>query len=259
MPGVNYELQDEVAILTLDEPEVRNAVSSAIADGLGKGLDRASAEAGAVVLTGNGPAFSAGANLASGIATRPADERDMGETLERYYHPLIRRIRDLPIPLVTAVNGPAVGLGCAFALMGDLVVMSEQAYLLFGFSRVGLIPDGGATYLLARTVGRVRAMELLLLDDRISPETALAWGLINRVASAEELRAVAIALAARSAKGAAGSTAVTRRMVWTALDAPHEEILRLERQEQRNAGDRADFEEGLRAFRERRPPAFRRE
>jgi 2-(1,2-epoxy-1,2-dihydrophenyl)acetyl-CoA isomerase len=258
MPGVRYELNDDVAILTLDEVEVRNAVSSAIAEGLRDGLERAATEAGAVVLTGNGPAFCAGANLASGIATKPAAERDMGETLECYYHPLIRSIRDLPIPLITAVNGPAVGLGCAFALMGDLVVMSEQAYLLFGFSRVGLIPDGGATYLLARTIGRVRAMEVLLLDDRISAENALAGGLINRIASAEELRSLATTLAARLAKGAAGSTSVTRRMVWMALDATHEEILRVEREEQRLAGSRPDFEEGLRAFRERRAPAFRR-
>lgn len=258
MPGVKYELQDDIAILTLDEPEVRNAVSGAIADGLRDGLERAASQAGAILLTGNGPAFCAGANLATGIATKPAAERDMGETLECYYHPLIRRIRDLPIPLITAVNGPAVGLGCAFALMGDLVVMSEQAYLLFGFSRVGLIPDGGATYLLARTVGRVRAMEILLTDERISAEAALAWGLINRVAPADELHAVATALAIRSAKGAAQSTGVTRRMVWAALDAPHEDILRIEREEQRNAGNRPDFEEGLSAFRERRAPQFRR-
>jgi 2-(1,2-epoxy-1,2-dihydrophenyl)acetyl-CoA isomerase len=256
MPGVRYELKDDVAILTLDEPEVRNAVSSAIADGLRAGLDRAAAEAGAVVLTGNGPAFCAGANLASGIATKPAAVRDMGETLERYYHPLIRLIRDLPIPLVTAVNGPAVGLGCSFALVGDLVVMSERAYFLFGFSRVGLIPDGGATHMLTRTLGRARTMEILLLDERISAADAIAWGLVNRVAAEGELMSTATDIAARLASGAAGSTAVTRRMVWMALDEPHDRILEVEREEQRAAGNRPEFDEGMRAFRERRAPDF---
>jgi 2-(1,2-epoxy-1,2-dihydrophenyl)acetyl-CoA isomerase len=256
MPGVSYDLKDGVATLALDQPEVRNAVSAAIAEGLHAGLDRAVAEAGAVILTGNGPAFCAGANLATGIATAPAGERDMGSTLERYYHPLIRRIRDLPIPLVTAVNGPAVGLGCSFALIGDLVVMSERAYFLFGFSRVGLIPDGGATHTLTRALGRARTMEILLLDERISAADALAWGLVNRVTAEGELLPTAMEIATRLAKGAAGSTAVTRRMVWMALDAPHERILEVEREEQRAAGNRPEFEEGMRAFRERRAPDF---
>jgi 2-(1,2-epoxy-1,2-dihydrophenyl)acetyl-CoA isomerase len=258
MPGVRYALRDDVATLTLDEPAVRNAVSAAIADGLHEGLDRAIAEAGAVILTGNGPAFCAGANLATGIATKAAAERDMGETLERYYHPLIRRIRDLPIPLLTAVNGPAVGLGCSFALIGDLVLMSEGAYFLFGFSRVGLIPDGGSTHMLVRTVGRVRAMEILLLDERIAAADALAWGMVNRVTTEAELLPSATAIAARLAKAAAGSTSVTRRMVWRAIDEPHERILDVEREEQRRAGNRPDFDEGLRAFRERRAPDFKR-
>ena len=256
MPGVRYDLKDGVATLALDEPEVRNAVSAAIADGLHEGLDRAVAEAGAVILTGNGPAFCAGANLASGIATKPAAERDMGETLERYYHPLIRRIRDLPIPFLTAVNGPAVGLGCSFALIGDLVIMSERAYFLFGFNRVGLIPDGGATHMLTRTLGRARTMEILLLGERISAADALAWGLVNRVTAEGDLLSTATDIAARLAKGAAGSTSVTRRMVWMALDESHERILEVEREEQRSAGNRADFDEGMRAFRERRAPDF---
>jgi 2-(1,2-epoxy-1,2-dihydrophenyl)acetyl-CoA isomerase len=258
MAGVTYDLRDGVATLTLDEPEVRNAVSAAIGDGLLDGLGRAAAEAGAVILTGSGSAFCAGANLASGIATKPTAVRDMGETLERYYHPLIRSIRDLPIPILTAVNGPAVGLGCAFALMGDLVIMSERAYFLFGFSRVGLIPDGGATHMLARTIGRVRTMEILLLDQRISAADALAWGIVNRVVAEGDHLPVATALASQLAKGAAQSTSVTRRMVWMAIDETHERILQVEREEQRLAGNRPEFEEGLRAFRERRPPDFGR-
>lgn len=256
MAGVKYALTDDVAMLTLDEPEVRNAVSAAIGDGLHAGLDRAVAEAGAVILTASGSAFCSGANLTSGIASRPVEERDMGETLEGLYHPLIRRIRDLPIPFVTAINGPAVGLGCALALMGDLVVASEKAFFLFGFGKVGLIPDGGTAYLLARGAGRVRAMEILLLDERVSAADAQAWGLVNRVAAEGDLLPVASGLAVRLAKGSPQSIAATRRMIWTAMDEPHESILKIEREEQRLAGKRSDFEEGLSAFRERRAPIF---
>ena len=256
MAGVRYELNGRVATLTLDDPAVRNAVSLAIAEELGAGLDRAIAEAGAVILTAAGSAFCSGANLVSGIASQPAAERDMGATLESLYHPLIRRIRDLPIPLLTAVNGPAVGLGCALALMGDLVVLSDRAYFLFGFSRVALIPDGGAAYLLARGVGRVRAMEILLLDERVGAADALAWGLANRVVADADLLAVANELAGRIAKGSGPSIGVTRRMIWSAMDEPHHSILTTEREEQRLAGRRPDFDEGLKAFRERRTPNF---
>lgn len=256
MAGVRYELNGAVATLTLDDPGVRNAVSLALAEELHAGLDRAVAEARAVVLTAAGSAFCSGANLVSGIAGRPAEERDMGSTLESLYHPLLRRIRDLPIPLLTAVNGPAVGLGCALALMGDLVVMSERAYFLFSFSRVALIPDGGAAYLLARGVGRVRAMEIFLLDERVVAADALSWGLVNRVVADADLLPVATALAERIAKGSGPSIGVTRRMVWSAMDEPHHRVLTIEREEQRLAGLRPDFDEGLKAFRERRPPEF---
>jgi 2-(1,2-epoxy-1,2-dihydrophenyl)acetyl-CoA isomerase len=256
-PLVKYELTDAVAILRLNDPSTLNAFSDELADALAAAFERAEAEARAIVLTGEGRAFSSGANLASGPASKPAAERDGGERLERRVNPLMLRLRGLGIPLVTAVNGPAAGVGCSFALAGDLIVAAESAYFLQAFSRIGLVPDGGSAYLLASSAGRVRAMEAMLLAERIGAKQALEWGLINRIAPDGQAVSSAFELAARLASGPTRALGLIRRLAWSALDEGFPEQLALEREAQRLAAQSPDFDEGVAAFREKRIPDFK--
>jgi 2-(1,2-epoxy-1,2-dihydrophenyl)acetyl-CoA isomerase len=256
-PLVKYELTGGVAILRLNDPKTLNAFSEELADELAAALEQAEREARAMVLTGEGCAFSSGVNLISGAASRPAAERDAGERLERQFNPLMMRLRDLAIPFVTAVNGPAAGVGCSFALAGDLVVAAESAYFLQAFSRIGLVPDGGSAYLLAASAGRVRAMEAMLLAEAISAKQALEWGLINRIAPDSRAVSAALELGARLASGPTEALGLIRRLAWSALDERFGDQLALERRAQCLAGKNPDFDEGVAAFREKRAAAFK--
>ena len=178
---ITLDIADGVALLTLNDPGVFNAMGEAMLDEIGDALDRVEApESGvrALVITGAGKAFCAGANLqerGSGKA------RAVGMVLESHYHPLLRRLRHLRCPIVTAINGAAAGGGMSWALMGDIVLAARSAYFLQAFRRIGLAPDVGSTWLLPRRIGIARAMELSLMGEKLSAEKALEWGLINRL------------------------------------------------------------------------------
>ena len=144
-------------------------------------------------------------------------------------------LRDFPLPIVTAVNGPAAGIGCSIALMGDIVVAGESAYFLQAFRRIGLVPDGGSTYLLPRLIGKARAMEMMLLGDKIPAATALQWGLVNRCVPDAELIPTAHALAVQLAQGPAALGTI-RRLVWDSLDNDWTGQLHAERKAQKVAG-----------------------
>ncbi len=254
---LNYHLAGDVAILTLDDPASLNAVSPPLADDIGRALARASGEARAVILTGAGRAFCSGANLSlKAMSEDSGFDADAGSALERHYNPLVSQMRDLPIPLVTAVNGAAAGIGCSFALMGDLVIASDNAYFLQAFRRIALVPDGGATWLLTRAIGRARAMEMMLLGERIPATKALEWGLVNRVVPADGLMAEAMNLAENLAAGPTKTLALIRKAAWAGLDQDWASQLGLERDFQREAGRSADCAEGLSAFFQKRPPQF---
>ncbi len=253
------DIQGSVAIVTLNHPEVMNAVSPEMLGGLMKALDEVENPKRGVrclVMTGEGRGFCAGANL-----QRPAGDSsgssDAGLVLETLYHPFLRRIRNLPIPFVTAVNGAAAGVGMSFALMGDLVLCARSAYFLQAFRRIGLVPDGGSTWILPRLIGKVRAMELSLLGEKLPAETAHQWGLVNRVYDDGELIDKAKTLATDLANGPTKALGLIRRLYWESLDNSYEEQLNLERQSQRIAGSSEDFREGVRAFLEKRPAKFK--
>jgi 2-(1,2-epoxy-1,2-dihydrophenyl)acetyl-CoA isomerase len=255
---VGFAPRGKVAVVSLDHPEVMNALSPRMADGLMAALGFASDPVNgfrAILLTGEGRAFCAGANLAE-ISLDPDSERDAGAHLESHYHPLLKRIRDLDLPFVTAVNGAAAGIGMSLALAGDLILAARSAYFLQAFARIGLVPDGGSTWLLPRLVGLARARELSLLAERLPVETALAWGLINRVCEDEKLLEEAMALAGRLAEGPTMALAVTRRLYWASPQNSFDQQLDLERQEQRRAGLTEDFVEGITAFLQKRPARF---
>jgi 2-(1,2-epoxy-1,2-dihydrophenyl)acetyl-CoA isomerase len=207
-----------------------------------------------LVLTGTGRAFSTGANLQgrgkNGIVS------GAGQTLETVFHPFIRRLRDLPCPIVTAVNGPAAGAGMSVALMGDLVFCARSAYFLQAFRRIGLVPDCGSTWLLPRLIGRARAIELSLLGERLPAETALAWGLVNRVFDDAALIDETMRVAADLANGPTMALGLIRRLYWESPDNSYEQQLDLECRLQRQAGSTEDFREGVTAFLEKRPAKF---
>jgi 2-(1,2-epoxy-1,2-dihydrophenyl)acetyl-CoA isomerase len=249
-------VQGKVAILTLNHPETVNAASLTMMRGCLCAMDFIEADSSlrALVLTGEGRGFCSGANLAE----PPPEGADAGETLERTYHPFLRRLRDTRLPIVTALNGPAAGVGMSLALMGDLVVAARSAFFALGFTRLGLVPDGGATWLLPRLVGLSRARELAFLGERLPAEKAQAWGLIHKVVDGDTMMSEALALADRLSHGPA-ALALARKLFWESSHHSFEEQLRCEQAAQSAAGATADFREGLAAFFEKRDPQFRGE
>lgn len=250
--------EGDVAVLALSDPGTLNAISAEMGEELSAALDEASKTARCLVLTGDGRSFCSGANL-TGASMPLADDGliDAGLLLEKPFNPLVTQLRNLPIPFITAVNGAAAGIGCSLALLGDLIVAGESAYFLQAFRRIGLVPDGGATYLLPRMLTRAQAMELMLLGEKLPAAKALQWGLINRCVADTDLMASAIALAADLARGPTKALAMTRALAWGALDADWETQLRAERTAQRDAGRTGDFAEGVAAFVQKRPAQFK--
>ena len=260
---IRVSTQDGVATVTLADPSTLNAASLEIARELIHAFSSIAAgkiEVRAVILTGEGRGFCSGANLSGGgAAGRELDvdgKPDAGSALENTYNPLMTLLKDFPLPIVTAVNGPAAGVGCSIALMGDIIVAGESAYFLQAFRRIGLVPDGGSTYLLPRLVGKARAMEMMLLGDKIPAATALQWGLINRCVPDGELMAAATAIARELANGPA-ALSIIRKLVWDSLDADWVGQLHAERHAQKAAGKTDDFVEGVSAFLQKRPAAFK--
>jgi len=258
MAKAKYELENGVALITLSDPATLNAISVEMTAELDVFFDRAASEARCIVLTGEGRGFSSGANLASGAPPMDADgQPDLGGRLEQTFNPFVTKLRDLPIPYVTAVNGAAAGIGCSFALLGDLIVAGESAYFLQAFRRIGLVPDGSATYHLPRMIGRVRAMEMMLLGEKIHAKQAHDWGLVNRCVPDAELLPTAKALALELASGPTKTLGMIRRLAWSSLDNSWDEQLGAERQSQKIAGRTEDFREGVQAFFQKRPANFK--
>lgn len=257
---ISLSFDGPVATLAFNDPAAMNAVSIAMLRELREALVQVEAPdhgARCLLLTGTGRGFCAGANLADpegGMAR--SGPIDAGAILEEWYHPLLLRLRDLKMPIVTAVNGAAAGVGMSFALMGDMILAARSAFFLQAFRRIGLVPDGGSTYLLPRLVGRARAMELSLMGDKLPAETALEWGLINRVHDDAELMDKARALALDLANGPTVALSLIRKAYWTSGSATYAEQLHLERALQREAGQSADFREGVTAFLQKRPAQF---
>jgi 2-(1,2-epoxy-1,2-dihydrophenyl)acetyl-CoA isomerase len=251
------DIEGRIAILKLNHPEVMNAVSPEMVGGLMKALDeieRRRDEVRCVIITGEGRGFCAGANLQPASS---GERVDAGMLLETVFHPFLRRLRELAVPLITSVNGVAAGIGMSFALMGDLVLCARSAYFLQAFRRIGLVPDGGSTWILPRLIGKARSTELSLLGERLPADKALEWGLVNRVFADDELLEKAREMARELADGPTIALGLIRRLYWESLDNTYEEQLNLERQMQRKAGSTNDFKEGVQAFRQKRPANFK--
>jgi 2-(1,2-epoxy-1,2-dihydrophenyl)acetyl-CoA isomerase len=248
---------DGVAWLVLNRPDALNAWTRQLGEELAQALDDVAADPAvrAIVLTGAGRAFSSGADLRAGVAG--ADGKpDVRSPLREVYHPLIMRVRTVPKPVIAAVNGPAVGIGCSLALAADLIVASRSAYFLMAFVNIGLGLDGGASQTLVERVGHARAFEIAYLGERIGAEAALEWGLVNRVADDAELEAKVSALAGRLAAGPPGSYAAIKRTINARAYAGFEGLLDLEADVQQERAASRDFAEGVLAFLQKRPAEF---
>ena len=243
-----------VATVTLARPETLNALSARTVDELRVAVEEVGRSgARCLLITGEGRGFSSGADLAGGGGL----PEDAGEALEKHFNPLIEAIFALRIPVVAAVNGPAAGAGCSLALSADIVIAARSAYFLQAFVNVGLIPDAGATWLLPRLAGRARAMEMMMLGERIPAEQAQEWGLISRVVDDEHLASEAVALATRLAQGPTVALGLIRRLAREAEQLPLSEALAAERAAQREAGRTEDLKAAVMAFLEKRQPQFR--
>jgi 2-(1,2-epoxy-1,2-dihydrophenyl)acetyl-CoA isomerase len=256
---ISLEFENGVARLTLNHPEALNAISLQMLRELHDALPRIADPANGarcLLFTGAGRGFCAGANLTDSEASLAAGERDPGTVLEQHYHPLLLQLRDLPMPVVTAVNGVAAGAGMSFALMGDMVIAARSAYFLQAFRRIGLVPDAGSTWTLPRLVGWGRAMELAMMGEKLPAETALEWGLINRVHDDEALPEEAAKLAGELASGPTKALTLIRKAMWRTWENTFEQQLHLERVFQREAGQTEDFIEGVTAFVQKRPAKF---
>lgn len=247
-----------VAILKLDHQEVMNAVSVDMLGGLGEALDAINDkkdEVRCIVVTGAGRAFCTGANL-QGRSSQGPGKANAGTALETAFHPILRRLRKLHCPIITAVNGPAAGAGMSFALMGDIILCARSSYFLQAFRRIGLVPDCGSTWLLPRLIGKARSVELSLLGERLPAEKALEWGLVNRVYDDGVLMEEAMKLAHELATGPTVSLSLIRKLYWDSTENSFEEQLNLECESQRIAGATEDFKEGVAAFLQKRPAKF---
>lgn len=256
MAQVEFELRDKVAVIRLNDPATLNALTVPVVEAVHAAFRRATVEARAVLVCGAGRGFCSGWNLATTSPDDTGGPFDAGLVLETKVNPLMNSLRHLPIPWVSAVHGAAAGAGASLALAADLIIAGEGAYFLQAFRRIGLVPDAGATWLLAQAVGRVRAMELMLLGDRLPAARALEWGLINRVVPDEQVFEAGLAVARELAEGPTRALGMLRRAAWAACEVDFAGALDTERVFQSEAGRTADFAEGVQAFLAKRPARF---
>ena len=258
MASILVSLETSVLTITLNRPDKLNAFNPEMHQALRAALDQAAEEpVRAVVLTGAGRAFCAGQDLSERNVKPGAAPIDLAISLGSHYNPLIRRLRELPKPVVCAVNGAAAGAGANIALACDLVIAARSASFVQAFSRIGLLPDSGGTWFLPRLVGSARAMGLALLGEKLSAEDAAAWGLIWKVVDDAQLISEASSVARALAEGPTRGYGLIKKAFYaspaTSLDAQ----LDLERDLQRQAGFSEDYREGVAAFMQKRKPQFK--
>jgi 2-(1,2-epoxy-1,2-dihydrophenyl)acetyl-CoA isomerase len=250
------------ATIVLDRPQALNAWNRQLGDDLLAALREAAEDDAvrAVRLTGAGRAFSSGADLKDITAMEeertPEGHPDVQRLLRERYHPIITLVREMPKPVLAAVNGPAAGIGCSLALAADLVIAAESAYFLLAFVNIGLVPDGGSSLLVPSRVGFARAAEMAMLGERIPAPQALAWGLINRVSPDDAFAADADGLLERLAAGPTRAYAGAKRQLNGWIYGRMHEQLELEAAVQQELAGSEDFAEGVAAFVERRTAVF---
>lgn len=245
----------DVLKITLNRPERLNAcppnMALEIADAVGN-----LAGARAVLITGQGRAFCSGADLAARGERSISGGRGAYVALTQSYNPMMMALARVAVPVVSAVNGPAAGVGCSLALAADFVFAGRSAYFLQAFVNIGLVPDGGASWTLTRLIGKARATQMMMLGEKIGADQAENWGLIYKAVDDAVLQEEAMALATRLAAGPTVALGVMRQNLVKALEADYANALLIEAEGQLVAGDSADGGEGAKAFLEKRKPVF---
>lgn len=256
---VLQSLNAGVLQLTLNRPDKLNSFNEEMHLALRAGIQRAhdDAEVRAVLLTGSGRGFCAGQDLGDRDPRKGGPAPDLGHTLETFYNPTLRLIRALEKPVVCAVNGVAAGAGANIAFACDIVLAARSAKFIQAFAKIGLVPDAGGTWNLARILGEPRAKALALTAEPLPAEKAADWGLIWKAVEDADLLAEATALASSLAAGPTLGLGLTKRLIQAAAATTLDEQLDLERDCQRTAGRSADYAEGVTAFLEKRKPEFR--
>lgn len=256
---VRYEVADGVATITLNRPEVLNALSAALLAELRQAMERAAADdtVRAVVFTGAGRGFCAGADLAGRQAEGASGLSDSGALLRERYHPIVLAMRSMPKPIVTAVNGVAAGAGMSLALAGDIVLAGASASFLQAFSKIGLVPDAGSTYFLPRYAGEMRARALAILAEKIDAEHAQRIGLVWQVHPDAALQEEAGKLARHLAQMPTMAYGLIKEALNASLDSDLPTQLEREATAQSKASRSEDFKEGVAAFLEKRKPVFK--
>ena len=243
--------------ITLNKPERLNAMAPHMADEIGNAfyeLGTGDSGARAVLITGSGKGFCSGADLSA----RSSDSKGGShQALQNHYNPAISQVMRAPVPVVCAVNGPAAGVGCSLALAGDFTLAGKSAYFLQAFVNIGLVPDGGSTWLLARAIGRARANRMMMLGEKIGAEQAEEWGLIYKACDDAALMDEAKALATKLANGPTLALRTMKANIAAALDGSLQQVLLAEAEGQRLAGASHDAMEGGMAFLQKRKAEFK--
>ena len=252
---VKYEKKDSVVLITFNRPEVRNAFNAKMTEDILEALVEAKNDSNirAIVLTGEGLSFSAGADLSA----RDNKWSDTEAALIEGYLPSLKEIMEMPKPVISAVNGAAAGIGSAYAMACDLTVMSEEAYILQAFSNIGLIPDGGANWFLTNTVGYKLAYQIAIEGERIDAKRCLELGLVNKVVAGENLLTEAISWANKLSLRSSQSLSLTKKIMRKSVDSSYEDIYDLEAKTQNTLTGSEDNIEGITAFMEKRQPNFK--
>ncbi|MEM7799717.1 MAG: enoyl-CoA hydratase-related protein [Chloroflexota bacterium] len=255
-----YTIENGVATITLNRPKKLNAFNDQMAHETTKALKGSARnpEVRAIMITGSGRGFSAGADLSSGdLKAENLATRRVGDHLKKVFHPIVIEMVSIEKPVITAVNGVAAGVGMSVALSGDIRIAGDKSAFTLGFSKIGLVPDGGANWLLTRMLGYAKAFEIAVTSEKISAEKALELGLLNHVILQDELMPFATAMAEKIAAGPTRAFGLTKRAMQASLNQSYFENLEYEAHLQTIAGRTEDHLEGVTAFLEKRPSEFK--